>query len=120
LLGAAKGAKPNTLAKRISTIAKRYNLNITSTNKGEFNAPITPSKLRAVAARTPASRKRKVTAKAKESDEEEDEVEMNGKKSDEVEHGGKRRKTSNGDAGREDEDAHIDVDGENVAEEELA
>ena len=63
-----------------------------------------------------------MTAKVKkESDEEEDEVEMNGKKSDEeAEHGGKKQKTSNGDAGHEDEDAYIGVDGEDVAEEKLA
>lgn len=46
---------------------------------------------------------------------------MNGKEADEAaEQGGKKQKTGNGDAGAEDEDAHAKVDGEDVAEEEVA
>jgi hypothetical protein len=122
-LGTFKNAKPNTLAKRISTIAKRYNLAITSTTKvadGGGSIPVTPSKPRATPSKPAAGRKRKTPAKTKkESDEEvEDEGEVNGSKSDEdAQPNGKKQKTGDG----EDADTEADVNGEEVAEgEELA
>lgn len=116
LLGAAKDAKPNTLAKRISMISKRYNLNITTTTKSEGSIPVTPKKPKAAAAKTPASRKRKVSTKIeKESEAEGDEVEMNGKRSEEAEHFGQKQKIGNGDARHGDDGGLDDGVGEDLA-----
>jgi hypothetical protein len=123
LLGLAKDAKPNTLGKRISVIAKRYNLNITTTTKGDVSAPVTPGKPKAVAPKPPVTKKRKVAAKAmKEESDEEAEAEMNGQGSGEVEHGGKKQKTGNGNMAlkNEPEGGDFAIVEDDITEEEVA
>lgn len=122
MLGVAKDAKPNTLGKRISVIAKRYNLNITTTTKGDVSAPVTPGKPKAVAAKTPVTKKRKVAAKAmKEESDEEAEAGMNEQESgEEVEHGGKKQKTGNGNVAIKNEGGDFAIVEDDIAEEEVA
>ena len=103
-------------------IAKRYNLNITTTTKGDVNAPVTPGKPKAVAVKTPVTKKRKVAAKAmKEESDEEAEAGMNEQESgEEVEHGGKKQKTGNGNVAIKNEGGDFAIVEDDIAEEEVA